>query len=351
MSLRPAHLLVRLPNPIGDAVMSTPALEALRQALPETRITWAGRRGAHAVLAGLSALRDGVVPLAGAMATGSRAPFRAGRFLRTLGCDAALLLPNSWSSALEVQRARIPVRVGSTLTRRGALLTHPVALPRTDAGALAPRSMVSHYLALAAPFGVDPEARNAPRLRATAFDEERAMRRLAEVPADLPLVAVNPGAAFGPSKIYPPEAAAEALALAHARRPIALLVLCGPGEEAQAAALARAYAERSSGPCLSTDGDPPDLGELKALLRRSDLLATSDAGPRHIAEAFAVPTVVWMGPTDPRWSAHSQATVLRVEGLSCLACHESLCPIDHPCMRELDPLRVAQAILDRLPPA
>ena len=91
--------------------------------MPDTRITWAGRRGAHGVLAGLDDLRDGVVPLAGRMAEGARAPFRAGKLLRGLDCDVALLLPNSWSSALEAQRARIPTRIGTNLNRRGPLLT------------------------------------------------------------------------------------------------------------------------------------------------------------------------------------------------------------------------------------
>ena len=350
MIAAPAHLLVRLPNPIGDAVMATPALRSLRAALPETRITWAGRPGAHAVLEGLSALRDDVVPLSAALAQGARAPWRAGKLLRPLACDAALLLPNSWSSALEVQRARIPRRVGTNLTRRGVLLTDVVEVPLGDDGRLAPGSMVDHYARLAAAFGAVLEDRG-PRLATTDFDEERAVRRLGAHGGGRPLVAVNPGAAFGPSKCYPPAQAAVALARVHAQRPLDLLVLCGPGEEAQAAELAAAYAAASSGPCLSVHESPPDLGELKALLRRCAVLATTDAGPRHIAEAFGTPTVVWMGPTDPRWSGHSSATILRVESLDCLACHESVCPIDHPCMRDLDPARVAESILHCLPRA
>ena len=88
----PRHLLVRLPNPVGDTVMATPALRALRLALPESRITWVGRPAAQAVLTGLRD-RDGVVPLAGAIGKGRRAPLMAGRFLARLDADAALLLP------------------------------------------------------------------------------------------------------------------------------------------------------------------------------------------------------------------------------------------------------------------
>jgi len=338
----PAHLLVRLPNPVGDSVMATPALRALRRALPRTRITWLGRPGAQAVLAGLGD-RDDVVPLAGAMAAGKRAPLRAGRFLAQLGADAALLLPNSWSSALAIQRAKIPVRVGSNVTRRGTLLTHALDLPLRAGGKLAARSMVDLYLDLAAPFGAVDDGAGCG-LATTPFDVERATDRLAPVPPGLPVLALNPGAAFGPSKIYAPDRIAEAVRIVRRSRPVLPLILCGPGEED----LARAVCEALEGDYLSTHEAPPDLGELKALLQRAAVLATTDTGPRHMAEAFGVPTVVWMGPTDPRWSGHSQATVLREEGLPCLACHLARCAIGHMCMLDLQPARVARAILESL---
>lgn len=344
----PRHLLVRLPNPVGDAVMATPALRALRRALPDTRITWAGRPAPHAVLAGLDTERDGVVPIAKPLSEGARGPLRVGKLLRGLDCDAALLLPNSWSSALEVQRARIPLRVGSNLNRRGGLLTEAIDLPVGDDGKLVPRSMVVHYLQLAACFGAEDDG-DGPHLATTAYDEERAAQRLRGLEATRPLVGVNPGAAFGASKRYPPGQTADALAAVRLKRAVDVVVLCGPGEERLAGELADEI-RRRGGDVLSTHAAPPDLGELKALLRCCAVLATTDAGPRHMAEAFGVPTVVWMGPTDPRWSDHSGATLVRREDLACLACHEQDCPVPgHPCMQELEPVRVAEGILAQLP--
>ncbi len=335
----PQHLLVRLPNPLGDAVMATPALRALRAALPDTRITWAGGPAAQSVLAGLTT-RDGVMPVGEKDARGRRAPFRAGRILKALGADAALLLPNSFSSALAVRRAGIRVRVGSDLHARRALLTAVVRLPKGADGKLVPRSMVDHYLDLAAPFGAVADGRG-PELATTAFDDERAARRLADVPTGVPLIGVNPGAAFADTKIYPPERIAAALEAVRGAHPMWPVVLCGPGEEA----LAADVAGRLGGACTSCHDDPPDLGELKAVLARLTVLATTDAGPRHMAEALGTPTVVWMGPTDPRWSGHSAAQVVRREDLDCLACHQKTCPIGLPCMRELESERVARAVL------
>ncbi len=338
----PKHLLVRLPNPLGDAVMATPALRALRAALPDTRITWAGGPAAQAVLHGLTC-RDGVMPVGDRTAKGRSAPFRAGRILKALGADAALLLPNSFSSALAVKRAGIGLRVGSDLHARRTLLTDVVTLPKTAEGKLQPRTMVDHYMDLAAAFGAVPDGRG-PELATTAFDEERADLRLAGVPAGVALLGVNPGAAFGPTKIYPAERIAAAVASVRAQREVFPVVFCGPGE----ASLAADVAKHLGGDHLSCHEAVPDLGELKALLKRVAVLATTDAGPRHIAEGLGVRTVVWMGPTDPRWSGHSQAEIVRKEDLDCLACHKKACPIGLPCMLELPPEDVAAAILRAL---
>lgn len=337
-ALRPRHLVVRLPNPLGDAVMATPALRALRAALPTARITWAGNRVVQQALEGLP-WRDDVVPLAGRLAEGWRAPWRAGRHLRRLGADAVLLLPNSFSSALAARLARLPVRVGTALHGRGPLLTHRVDLPRAPEGGLAPRSMRLHYLELARAFGAEDDGQGTA-LAVTPHDRERAERRLGGAPADAPLVAVNAGASFGPSKVWPPRLLGEALRRLRADRGVLPLVLAAPGEEALAREVAAAVGE----PCLSTHEAPPDVGELKGLLARCRLLLTTDAGPRHVAEALGVKTVVWVGPTDPRWGEGGPARVLRVEGLPCLACHRPRCPLEgHPCMERLEPARVADA--------
>lgn len=340
---RPRHLLVRLPNPLGDAVLATPALRALRAALSDVRITWAGGPAAQAVLEGLPD-RDGVVPLAGRLRRGLGAPFRAARLLRRLGADTVLLLPNSWSSAIAARRAGIRTRVGGDCGRRRLLLTHRVPLPLDEKGKLKPRPMTEHYLDLVAPFGAYTDGRG-PLLATTPFDEQRAARRLLAAPSTVPLLGINPGAAFGPTKVYPPARIGEVVRRVRQEREVFPVVFCGPGEED----LARATAQAVGTPCLSTHTDPPSLGELKALLRCVAVLCTTDAGPRHMAEASGVPTVVWVGPTDPRWSAGGDATVLRQDGLDCLGCHLRKCPIGLPCMNDLDPARVAAAVLERLP--
>lgn len=330
----PRHLVVRLPNPLGDAVMAVPALRALRAALPDTRITWAGRRAPNAVLEGLP-YRDDVMPLEGRTARGRAAAAQ----LRRLGADATLLLPGSLSSAVAARVARTPVRVGVPGDGRRWLLTHAVDVPRDpDApGKPLPRPMTEHYLALAAPFGARPDDVGV-ELRTTAFDEERVDRRFRDVADGVVLLGVNPGAAFGETKILPPETIAAAVRAIREEFDVLPVVLCGPGERVLGEATAAAI-----GDCLSVHDDVPDIGELKALVRRLAVLVSADAGPRHVAEALGTKVVVWMGPTDPRWSGHSAASVVRNEALDCLACHLKRCPIGLPCMKALDPMQLASA--------
>ncbi|MFM8980966.1 MAG: glycosyltransferase family 9 protein, partial [Planctomycetia bacterium] len=311
----PRHLVVRLPGPLGDAVMATPALRALRRALPSTRITWAAGATVHAALEGLP-WRDDVLALPSSMLAGARGPLRAARQLRRLGADAMLLLPNSFSSALAARLARIPLRVGTALQRRGPLLTHAVPVALDARGRLAPRPMRQHYLDLVAPFGAQDDG-GPSELRVLPFDAERAAARLAGVPPGATLVGVSPGAGFGPSKRWPAARLGEALARLRAEAGVLPLLLAGPGEEPLLAELAAV----AGPPLLGAQDEAAGLGVLKGLLARCRLLLTSDAGPRHVAEALGVPTVTWVGPTGPPAPQRGSGEVLRVEGLECLACH------------------------------
>lgn len=334
----PRHLLVRLPGPLGDAVMATPALRALRKALPGRRITWTGNRAALAALDGLP-WRDDVMPLMAQHLEGAKRLRRTANAWRRLAPDAVLLLPHAPSAALAAWRSGARQRVGSGRGGTAVLLTRSVSLP-SEGGRLVPRSMVSMYLDLAAPFGAKDDGLGL-ELRATPFDERRATRRLEALGARQPLFGINPGAAFGATKLAPPRVLGAIVRQVRKATGATPIVFSGPGEEELGARVAQAIGDGG----LATHDDVPDLGELKALLARVQLLLTVDAGPRHMAEALGTPTVVLMGPTDPRWTEHSGARVVRNEGLDCLACHRKTCPIQHPCMEDLPVEAAVEACL------
>ena len=340
----PRTLVVRLPNPAGDVVLSTPTLRALRRALPATRIVWAGKPTALVLLDGLPD-RDDVAPVEGPAARGLLAPRRCGRAWRALGADAVLLLKDSLGAGLAAWSSRAPVRVGYARHGRAPLLSHPVEPPRDAAGERSPEPLGIRFPPLAALFGPTHDGLP-PRLAVPPDGAARAAARFAAAGGARPYFVVSPGAAFGPSKIYPSRLLADAARRVRDATGLLPVVLCGPGEER----LAAETAARLGPPVLSTHDDLTRWPEAKAIVAGAALVLTPDAGPRHVAVGFGTPVVSVMGPTDPGWTRGDEAlvTVVRREDLSCLGCHLRVCPIGHPCMETLDPAVVASACLTRL---
>lgn len=341
--LAPRLLVVRLPNPAGDVVMATPTLRALRRALPATRIVWSGKPAGLALLEGL-ADADGVVPVQGVTARGPLAPLRLGRAWKALGADAVLLLKDSFGAGWAARASKAAVRVGYVRHGRGRFLSHPVPPPRGPDGRREPEPMTVRFHRLASVFGAVPDGEG-PRLVVTAAGREAAEARRARAGLLGAYFVVSPGAAFGPSKVYPPHRLGEATRRIRDATGLTPVVLCAPGEEG----LARATVAAIGSPCFSTHDDVARWPETKAWIAGAALLLGPDAGPRHVAVALGTPAVTVMGPTDPGWTRGDEAlvTVVRRDDLTCLGCHLRVCPIGHPCMEGLDPAVVAAAALAR----
>lgn len=326
-------LIVRLPNPLGDVVMATPLLALLRAGLPEVRIVAAGAEALGPLLAGSPNL-DHFLSLPPAARTGSGSLGRQARILRGAQADAVLLLPNSWSSALAALRANIPRRVGRRGGGRGLTLTQ--SLPPIPG----PAPMTELYADFLAPLELArPQILPPARLVVTA----PAPAPLND-PAQGPWLGVAPGAAFGPSKIYPRAALIEAVSSAAREHGLTPVWIGAPSEVAELTLMAEHVADVLGGPRVVVCGD---LGLAKAAIAACSVLLAMDNGARHMAAALGVPQAVIYGPTHPAWSAHAlhQTEIVRVEGLACLACHKSHCPVKgHPCMHLLPPVQVASAV-------
>lgn len=259
--------------------------------------------------------------------------------LRKEKFDLGVLLTNSFSSALMLRLAAVRRRIGYDRDGRRFLLTDPVSPPREGRGYL-PMPMVSYYLALCGT--LDCPTRN--RKVELFLDEgmqEAARTRLRERGWNGgPLLGLNPAAGFGTSKLWTPEGFAWVADTLTDRYGLQPLLLTGPGEES----LAQGIRERMARQPIALGGDRVPLSLLKALIAQCVLFITTDSGPRHIAVAFDVPSVVLMGPTDPRYSdlGHEKTIVLREE-VDCSPCHLKACPTDHRCMRGIAPERVVSA--------
>jgi heptosyltransferase-2 len=330
---------VRLPNWVGDVVMATPALAALRAAHPGAEMVAEGRPYLAGLARGLPGV-DRFLPAVRATAARARA-LRAERF------DWAVLLPDSVRSALAPCLARVPVRAGYARDPlRRLLLTHALAPPR-ESGRRAAISMVERYLRITRALGCADPADRRTALGVDPAARAGLAKRLGEAglaPGARTLV-VTPGASFGSSKLWPPShfaAAADAIARRHG---LAVALAPGPGEEALAREIAGAMDERA----IVLADPPTSLAELVALIAGAALHLGNDTGPRHVAVALRTPTIVLIGPTDPRHTAHQleRQRVLREE-VACSPCGLKTCPIDRRCMTRIGPERAVAAAAELL---
>ncbi len=334
-------LLVQSPNWVGDVVMATPALRALRNGFPDAKITLLTRKTGSKILAGAPWFDDVVLFDRKAADRGPLALFKMARKIRHLGVDLAVILPNSFSSGLLAFLAGCRRRAGYG-PGRSWLLTDYLS-PVMEGRRRRPAYMVDYYGDLLECLGI-PRGEN--RLELFVREEEEAeceaflFRHGLSDDEGAPLVALNPGASFGPSKLWLTDRFAAVGDELVKRNGCRVLLLCGPGEES----LADEIASKMTQPVVNTGADMVGLGALKPLMRRLSLLITTDTGARHFAVAFGKPVVVLMGSTDPRYTqGNLEKTVVLREEVDCAPCHLKICPIDHRCMERISVDRVLEA--------
>lgn len=311
MSTSVQRILIRFPNWVGDVVMAEPVVRILKQNYPEARIAVAIRRYAAKILVGHPAI-DSLIPFDDQNLGGMKQLADA---IREESPDLAVLLPNSFRSFASVRWAGVKNIVGYRRGLRHFFVKGPHS-PKEN-GRYQPVPMTDYYLGLLQWMGLKIEGSVTPHLYLT---EEEAARGEALLkgygiePGDK-VVALNPGARFGASKCWPPKYFAELAEKIQSQYASKLLLLVGPGEDS----IAEEIVQTSKADIINTGPDKADLGVLKALVKRIDLMVTNDTGPRHYAVAFDKPVVVLMGPTDPRHTnCHLDQTVILREDLPCV---------------------------------
>lgn len=337
----PGRILVTIPSWVGDVVMATPALAALRRRFPTARLVHLLRPYVQGVLEGLG-FADEVIHWPSAnpqpgQPIGSRGLVQR---LRRERFDLAVLLTNSFRSALVTCLGGVRHRLGYRRDGRSLLLTNHLDPPR-DGRRFVPVPALDYYNALARLAGcAEPGDRLV--LATSPADEAAIDQRLSPTSRNRPLIALNPGANYGSAKCWPPEYYARLADTLTDRYHARVVASLGPKEREIADRL-RAAAQRP----LDVFIDPPlGLGPLKALVRRSRLLVTNDTGPRHFAAAFGVPVVTVFGSSDPAWT-DTRFTLERnvMLNLDCQPCMERTCPLKHHhCMMQLTPAVVLEKV-------
>lgn len=330
------HVLVVIPNWVGDVVLATPVLASLRQHLSGARITYLMRSYVDEIVAG-AGWHDEVIH------------WPAGRGLLSLHClarrlaaasfDAAILLTNSWRSALVTWLAGVPRRLGYDREGRGWLLTDRLR-PLRHRGEYLPVPMYPYYAALAAAIGARPDGPQ-PRL-AVSEEQEAAGTALCEHYDLRPgqYAVLNPGAAFGAAKCWLPDRFAEVADRLHdgGLRP----VLVGAPREVP---LMRDIAGRCAQPVTVCDEPGTTLGSLKVVIREAAALICNDTGPRHYGLALGVPTVTIFGPTHQEWTDTECPHEVKLQArVPCGPCQLKVCPLDLVCMKRVTSDMVIAAV-------
>jgi heptosyltransferase-2 len=320
-----SNILVRATNWVGDAVMSLPALRAIRERFSTARISVLAKPWVADLYARESFI-DEIILYDG------QSPWRTGRELRSRHFDCAILLQNAFEAAWIAWLARIPSRIGYKRDGRQLLLTRAVDVPKRGE---IPRHERFYYLEL---------LRRAGLIDALPASDEIRLQR-SKSPNGKRVIGVSPGAAYGTAKRWLPERFAEAAgALATARG--ASIALFGSKTERD---LCQEVAERLDGQEVTNFAGQTTLSQFIDLASGCELFLTNDSGSMHIASALGVPTVAIFGATDDTTTGPTgrNARVVR-HPVDCSPCLLRECPIDHRCMTGVSVERVVHEALGLL---
>jgi len=321
--LKPFRMLIRSSNWLGDAVMSVPAVRAIKNGRPDVHVTIAAP-DKIAPMWKLIPEVDAIIPLQ------NDSLFSVVRLLREqMPFDAAILFPNSLRVALETSLSGIPRIVGYRGHSRSWVVNQIVREPRK----LGPPEHHSlRFFRIARECGGETSKIELPNLNQTSNIKHQT------------LIGLCAGAEYGPAKQWLPERFAEAAAKITAQS-AAQWVLLGTKNDA---AIGEQIAAAIGDQCVNRIGQTT-LEQLIDELRQCRLLLTNDTGTMHLASLLGVPVVAVFGSTEPRLTGPlGNGHIILRHHVECSPCFLRECPIDFRCMKTVTVEEVANAVTSML---
>lgn len=322
------------PSWVGDMVMSQVLFRYLRDTRPNIEIDVLAPAWSGPILERMPEVRRVIsAPMGhGELALGRRR--QLGHSLRCERYDQAIVLPNSFKSAMVPFFAGIPRRTGWRGEFRYGLLND---LRQLDQQALP--LMIQRFAALAQePGDTLPEQLPSPRLVVDSAQVSLCREKFGLDPQRSTL-ALCPGAEFGSAKRWPDEYYA-ALASSYLARGWQVLLFGSGNDQPVTAAIASTCLEH--GQCIDLAGKT-QLAEAVDMLSICDAVVSNDSGLMHIAAALSRPLVVLYGATSPGFTPPlNNNAVALVADIDCAPCFQRECPLGHHrCMRDTLPDQVA----------
>jgi heptosyltransferase-2 len=336
-----SRILVVAPSWVGDAILSEPLIALLREPFEEPAVDvlvpgWCAP--VYARMRGVGRIVDNPIPH-GALDLARRKAIARG--LRAHGYARAIVLPNSWKSALIPFLARIPRRTGYIGEGRYVLLNDR---RRLDAKGT-PR-LVDRFAALAGSAHVRVPVPPAPVLVPDAGNRTAALEAL-RLRTRAPIAVVCPGAEYGPAKRWPAEHFAVLVGKLLAAG-YQIWMIGSPNDRDAAAAVMRALGAIPAERRVRDLTGRTDLGTAIDLLSLASVVVSNDSGLMHAAAAVGVPLVALFGSSSPAHTPplSASARIARID-IACSPCFKRECPLGHfRCMRELAPEAVYELARD-----
>jgi len=338
----PSQVLVVAPNWLGDTVMALPAISDIRRAFSSARLVVAARR-AVADLFRLVPSVDEVITLQWGGRLLRRSAFAADTVrLREVAADVAIVLPNSFASAWLVKQAEVPDRWGYSSDWRGRLLSRAVRRPKASL------HQGAYYQHLTRELGIDSGPLE-PAVTIPESADEAARELLVARGWDSlrPLIVFAPGAAYGTAKRWiPAHVAHVATTLVRSRQ--ATCVLVGSRTDAWTTRDILALVPSDTRLHVIDVAGRTSIEVLAGALGLARAVVSNDSGAMHLAGAVGTPLVALFGPT----REHETAPLTRAGGHAevlthpvwCRPCMLRECPIDHRCMKGINPDRVLASV-------
>lgn len=338
----PVNIVVRMPNWLGDSVMATPVLQALRQHFPQAKITAMCQHSVVPLLTHdphIDAIMGFLRPSRWIHRQQHRdiiAPLRQEQF------DLGILLTNSFSSAWWFWCGNVQRRIGFAGNMRSWLLSLALPFPENREQ----QHLVLTYQALLKPLDIAPSTALTPHLYLQEQEVEKAKELLQLEgwnPLSQRLIGINPGAAYGSAKCWLPDRF-EALTHRLLEHPDVFIVYFGDTNTAPLVhGICKDFSDRVLNLATKTN-----LREFMALISLCNALLTNDSGPMHIAAALNVPLVALFGSTNPIKTGPYGPGPHRVisKDVSCAPCYKRVCPIDFRCMKRIEVDEVYGALVE-----
>jgi lipopolysaccharide heptosyltransferase II len=329
--LKPFRILIRSSNWLGDAVMSVPAVRAIKNGRPDVHVTIAAPDKIASMWKLIPEV-DAIIPLP------NDSFFPVVRLLKQqVRFDVAILFPNSLRVALETWLSGIPRRAGYRGHWRSWFVNQIVRQPRKPGP---PEHHSLRFLRIARECGAEtPNAQ-----RPTPNVQRPSDSQLAPINYKPLKLGLCPGAEYGPAKRWLPERFAEAAAKITAQSSAQWILLGTKNDVAIGEQIAAAIGDH----CVNRIGQTT-LEQLIDELQQCRLLLTNDTGTMHLAALLGMPVVAVFGSTEPRLTGPlGNGHIVLRHHVECSPCFLRECPIDFRCMKAVSADEVAVAVLSLL---